>query len=161
MQEDIENRTVTLAINGGKLSARALKAAIVKLLTHMKNQSYKKSQAHKDVKPCGKQTVKQLIGQNQGVSNVELDNPAIREFDRIAKKYGVDYAVKKVKGDKPKYLIFFKAKDADAITAALQEYAKNRMDKEKRPSIRKLLQSLRDLVANRDPTRHKSQERSR
>lgn len=43
----------------------------------------------------GKQTVKQLIGQNQGVSNLEITDPSIREFEKIARKYGVDYAVKK------------------------------------------------------------------
>ena len=155
MQEDIENRTVTLAINSSKLTGRVLKSAFSKVLAHRQNKP------HKDVTPHGKQTVKQLVSQNQGVSNVELDNPAIKDFERIARKYGVDYAIKKVKGDKPKYLIFFKARDADAITSALKEYASDRAQKQNRPSIRKLLQTLRDAVANRDPTKHKSQERSR
>ena len=45
------------------------------------------------VKPKGKQTVKKLIGQDQGVSNIEVTDSSIRDFDRIARKYGVDYAV--------------------------------------------------------------------
>ena len=54
--------------------------------------------------------MKQLIGQNQGVSNIEINDPSIRDFERIARKYGVDYAVKKVRSTSPpKYLIFFKA----------------------------------------------------
>ena len=70
--------------------------------------------------PHGKQTVKQLIGQNQGVSNIEITDPSIREFEKIARKYGVDYAVKKDRSSSPpKYLIFFKGRDADALTAAL------------------------------------------
>lgn len=63
--------------------------------------------------------MKQLIGQNQGVSNIEINDPSIRDFERIARKYGVDYAVKKDRSTSPpKYLIFFKARDADALTAA-------------------------------------------
>ena len=59
--------------------------------------------------PHGKQTVKQLIGQNQGVSNIEITDPSIKEFEKIARKYGVDYAVKKDRSSSPpKYLIFFK-----------------------------------------------------
>ncbi len=58
--------------------------------------------------PHGKQTVKQLIGQNQGVSNIEITDPSIKEFEKIARKYGVDYAVKKDRSSSPpKYLIFF------------------------------------------------------
>ena len=49
-------------------------------------------------------------GQNQGVSNIEINDPSIRDFERIARKYGVDYAVKKDRSTSPpKYLIFFKA----------------------------------------------------
>ena len=65
MQEDIEDRTVTLMVNSTKFTGRTLKNAIAKLLHHMKNQSSKQVVHH------GKQTVKQLIGQDQGVSNIE------------------------------------------------------------------------------------------
>ena len=115
--------------------------------------------------PHGKQTVKQLIGQNQGVSTVESNDPDIKAFDRIARKYGVDYAVKKVKTiDKPKYVIFFKARDADALKQALTEYAdKVTTQKERKPSV---LQKLRDYVAvvqnrvlERSKDKQKGQER--
>ena len=53
------------------------------------------------MKPQGKQTVKQLIGQNQGVSNIEITDPSIKEFEKIARKYGVDYAVKKDRSSSP------------------------------------------------------------
>lgn len=67
--------------------------------------------------------MKQLIGQNQGVSNIEITDSNIKSFERVARKYGVDFALKKDKsGDIPKYLVFFKARDADALTAAFREY---------------------------------------
>ena len=73
---------------------------------NVKTQKANKARAS-PVIPHGKQTVKQLIGQNQGVSTVESNDPDIKAFDRIARKYGVDYAIKKIKTpDKPKYVSF-------------------------------------------------------
>ena len=83
--------------------------------------------------------MKQLIGQNQGISNIEINDPSIRDFERIARKYGVDYAVKKDRSaSPPKYLIFFKARDADALTAAFTEYTGKKVkkaEKTERPSV--------------------------
>ena len=130
----------------------------------MKVQKANKARAS-PVIPHGKQTVKQLIGQNQGVSTVESNDPDIKAFDRITRKYGVDYAVKKVKTiDKPKYVIFFKARDSDALKQALTEYADRvTTQKERKPSV---LQKLRDYVAvvqnrvlERSKDKQKGQER--
>ena len=42
----------------------------------------------------------------------------IKDFDRVARKYGIDYAVKKDTTEEiPKYLVFFKARDGDALNA--------------------------------------------
>lgn len=97
MQEDVEMKTVMLVINGSKLTGRTLKSAIQKLLAHMRDHS------RRDVTPHGKQTVKQLLQKDQGASTIEINDPSIKDFERIARKYGVDYAIKKCKGDKPKY----------------------------------------------------------
>ena len=118
MQEEVEQRTVTLAVNTSKMTANVLKSAISKYL------AYRKEKAKQGpVKPCGKQSVKQLVGQDQGVTNIEITDKNIKDFERIARKYGIDFALKKDKtGDIPKYLVFFKARDADALTAAFKEY---------------------------------------
>ena len=124
MQEDIEHRAVTLAINAGKMTGRTFRNALAKLLHFLKN----KHQQHKQVKPRGKQSVKKLIGQNQGVTRVDLSHDDdVKQFEHVARKYGVDYAITKVKGEKPRYLIFFKARDNDALTAALEEYTAQRV----------------------------------
>ena len=67
MQEEVENRAVTLVISATKLTGRLLKAAILKYLASRKEKRLQKARAAPE-KPTGKQTVKQLIGQNQGVS---------------------------------------------------------------------------------------------
>ena len=151
MQEEVENRTLTLVVNGTKFTGRLLKAAITKYMAHRKAKKLEK-QKNRDspVIPKGKQTVKQLIGQNQGVSNIEINDPSIRDFERIARKYGVDYAVKKDRSTSPpKYLIFFKARDADALTAAFSEYTQKKVkktDRSERPSVLEKLAQFKELV---------------
>ena len=153
MQEEVENRTVSLAIRSSKLTADVLKKAITKYLAYR----IEKSKAKAVMKPTGKQTVKELIGQNQGVSNIEITEKNIKGFDRVARKYGVDYAVKKdTSGEIPKYLVFFKARDADALTAAFTEFASKEKNREK-PSVIKHLRDLKapEIAKDAQRVRHK------
>ena len=71
MQEEVENRTLTLVVSGTKFTGRLLKAAISKYMAHCKEKKLQKQRSRDaPVTPHGKQTVKQLIGQNQGISNL-------------------------------------------------------------------------------------------
>ena len=142
MQEEVENRTVNLMISTTKLTWRAL------VTGYRKFQQYRaKVKAGKEA-PHGKQTVKKLIGQNKGVSSIDIANTGIRDFDRIAKKYGVDYAIKKDRSvSPPKYLVFFKARDADALTAAFNEYSAKQMNRSQNPSVLKQLSRFKELAA--------------
>lgn len=157
MQEEVEHKTVALAISAGKLTGRVLKKAILKLLEHQKNKK-----AHPDI-PQGKQSVKQLAKQGQGMTSIEITDQNIKDFERVAKKYGVDFAVMKDKHQAPpKYVVFFKGKDADAITNAFKEYTADMVKKAARPSV---LAELRKLVALAKNTviqkvKHKDKEQS-
>ena len=144
MQEEVEQRTVTLAVNTSKMTANVLKSAISKYL------AYRKEKAKQGpVKPCGKQSVKQLVGQDQGVTNIEITDKNIKDFERIARKYGVDFALKKDKtGDIPKYLVFFKARDADALTAAFKEYTAKTDRKKERPSVLQKLRKFKEAAVD-------------
>lgn len=161
MQEEVESRTVTLIVSGTRFTGNLLKAAISKYLAHRKEKKQQKSR-DAPVKPQGKQTVKQLVGQNQGVSNLEITDPSVREFEKIARKYGVDYAVKKDRSTTPpKYMIFFKARDADALTAAFTEYSSRKVKKASRPSVLAKLNHFKDLVKNAITDHTKKKERER
>ena len=166
MQEEVENRTLTLIVSGTKFTGRLFKAAVSKYMAHRKEKKLEKQRSRDSpVTPKGKQTVKQLIGQNQGVSNIEINDPSIRDFERIARKYGVDYAVKKDRSaSPPKYLIFFKARDADALTAAFTEYTGKKVkkaEKTERPSVLAKLAQFKELLKNTvvDRSRRKELER--
>lgn len=166
MQEEVENRTLTLVVSGTKFTGRLFKAAISKYMAHRREKKLVKQRSRDSpVTPKGKQTVKQLIGQNQGVSNIEINDPSIRDFERIARKYGVDYAVKKDRSTSPpKYLIFFKGRDADALTAAFSEYTQKKVkkaDRSERPSVLEKLAQFKELLKNTvvDRSRRKELER--
>ena len=161
MQEEVENRTLTLVVSGTKLTGRLFKAAIAKYMAYRKEKKLQKQRSRDaPVIPHGKQTVKQLIGQNQGVSNIEITDPSIREFEKIARKYGVDYAIRKDASQQPpRYIVFFKARDADALTAAFKEYSAAVMKKKDRPSVLKALKKMKELVASiPDKVRNKDKE---
>ena len=114
------------------------------------------------VKPTGKQTVKQLIGQNQGVSNIEVTDSNIKSFERVARKYGVDYAIKKDRsGEIPKYLVFFKARDTDALTAAFTEFTAKQVQQKDKPSIIAQIRSLAEHIRAISKDRVKNKEKGR
>ena len=163
VQEEVENKTLTLVVNGSKLTGRMLKSAISKYLAHRKEVKVEKRRSRDSpVVPHGKQTVQQLIGQNQGVSNIEISDPSIKDFERIARKYGVDYAIKRDKSsDPPKFLIFFKSRDADALTAAFNEYAGEKVRKASRPSVLQRLAKFKEQVKKAVVNREKRKELER
>ena len=110
----------------------------------------------------GKQSVKELIGQNQGVSRMPIGDASIRDFEREARKYGVDFAVTKDKSvHPPQYTVFFKARDNDALQQIADSLMAKQLNAEKKPSIVKQLEKLKSLVASLpSKVRHKEQEHS-
>ena len=155
MQEEVENKTVALAINGGKLTVRTLRAAMLKVLAEIE----KKNKDSPKI-PHGKQTVKELAEQNQGMSNIEVTDKNIKSFERVARKYGVDFAVKRDKAvTPPRYLVFFKGRDADAITSAFTEFTAKTVKKAARPSVLAQLKKFSELVKNSITDRVKNREK--
>lgn len=153
MQEEVENRTVNLAISTTKLTGRTLVAAFRKYMQHRANKAHEK--------PTGEQSIKELIGQDQGASNIPIDRTDIKGFKKILDKYGVDYAVTKDASQKPpRFLVFFKARDGDALTAAFREYSAQLAHKEKKPSVLAQLNKFKELIASLPrKVREKKQER--
>ena len=158
MQEEVENKTLTLIINGSKLTGRTLKSAMDRYLAHLWNKKMNRQSG--SVTHKGKQTVKQLVGQGRGVSQTEVPDASVRDFDRVARKYGVDYAIKKER-DPPRFLVFFKAQDTGAIEAAMKEYTQNKVRKASRPSVLAKLAQFKELVKKPVIDREKRKERER
>lgn len=160
MQEEVENRTVNLAISTTKLTGRSLVNAFRAYLNHRRNVKARKASIQ-DTHIVGEQTIDQLLGQNQGATNIEIEKTEIAGFKRILNKYGVDYAITKDRSQEPPhFLVFFKARDGDALTAAFKEYSAAMAKKAERPSMLELLAKMKVLVASLPrKVREKAQER--
>ena len=102
-----------------------------------------------------------MIGQGQGAKTIEITDENIKSFSRIAKKYNVDFSVKRDRTTQPpKYLVFFKGKDADVITQAFKEFVKVNEKKKQRVSIRAKLKQFQKNIAQ-DNDRERTRERNK
>lgn len=154
MQEEITGKAVALIVDGTKMTEQVLEKALQKFL---EAQKHKSPQMHR-----GKQTLKQLAGQNAGLANIEITDKNIKAFTHVAKKYHVDFALKKdTTAEQPRYLVFFKSRDADAITAAFQEFASRKMGRDEKPSIRERLAQAREQAAQTVEHRTLDREKAR
>ena len=145
MQEEVNEKTISLCIKGGKMTAQILKAALIKLLAEMDK---KKQQAKGEKSQC-KQSIKSLQKSGAQITNIVVTDNNIKSFDRVARKYGIDYSLKKVEQEgKSEYLVFFKAKDVDVMTAAFKEYTSETLKKQKRESVRQKLEKVKEELSN-------------
>ena len=153
MQEEVEQRIVSLMISCGKLGEQEFRKAVAKLLEQLKSDHQKHQ--YSKANPHGKMTAK-----DKGLQSIEVTDQNIGSFNRIARKYGIDFAPFKVKGEK-RYMVFFKAPDADAMTAAFKEYTAKQVRKAERPSVLEKLQHFKSLIqaAVVDRTKRKELER--
>ena len=154
MQEDIERRTVAISISAAKLTGRVLAKALSAIARKIQ-QECKESQT-----PHGKQSVKKLMNHGTATNSIPLDGDT-KLFDQIARKYNVDYAFHKT--GPGKYLLFFKAGQADAITACFSEYSKRVMERGTgRPSILQQLKKFAEFIKSKivEPQQHERTRQS-
>lgn len=164
MQDEVNQKVVTLCINGGKISARILKNALVKFLRKMEQMKREQRQAARasgqQKEPAAyhrKQSMEKLMKQNCQLTNIEVTDGNIKSFEKYARKYNIDFSLKKdTSVSPPRYFVFFKAKDVDIMTAAFKEYTGKQLSKEKKPSLRKKLSLAKERMA-----KHREREKDR
>ena len=138
MQEELEQRTVSVTVQAAKLSGRVLKAAIAAALRKMEQE--------RNTPKVGRNTLKRLAGRDGGMNTIEVSG-RIRSFERYARKHQVRYHIEKEVGvDPPRWTVYFKANQADALTAAFKEYTKKDLSRESRPSMLAKLHKFRELA---------------
>lgn len=160
MEEETTQKTIALVMNGAKLSARELRNMMKMYLDHHSRQKSRTSHrktVHKKV------SVKELVGQDAGAKTIEISDSNIKCFEQTAKKYNIDFAVKKDRTkDPPKYLVFFKAKDQDVMEQAFREFVYVNEKKKERPSVREKLNRSKEVVSlnkNREKSLEKNKDR--
>ena len=150
IDEEISRSTIAISVRASKLTARGLAYALREAA-----KKIRKSQT-----PQGKQTVKQLLRHGGEASAIDLPGRA-KDFDRVARRWGVDYAIKRV--EKGKYLLFFKAKQADAITGCFSEYSRRMMNRgrDRRVPLREQLKRAQELVRDQPRQKERTKEAER
>lgn len=131
-------------MKASKLTARSLAYAL-RAVGRKIAKEYRASKT-----PHGKQSVKKLMAHGVATNSIELSGDT-KTFDRVARKWNVDYAFYKAGPDK--YLLFFKSGQADAITACFSEYSKKVLNKSRsrRTPIRDQLKQGADQLAKDKP----------
>ena len=129
MQDEVNEKTVSLCIRCGKVTANLLKAAMKKALVKMEQEKQKlqgqkqPKQDKEDKTYRGKQSMDKLMKQNVQLSNIEITDGNIKSFERVAKKYRLDFALKKDSSTKPPtYYVFFKGQDTEMMNLAFKKY---------------------------------------
>ena len=154
MQEEIEQKTIALAVKTGKLTGQVLQAAMKKFLAARQSA---KSNPHQD-----RQSLRQLKKDGCALSNIEITDSNIGLFRPCAKKYGIDFTLRKDRTTHPpRYIVIFKSKQADNLEQAFKEFTAKKLKQQERPSIRKALSAMKQKAAAKDKQRAKEKVKER
>lgn len=179
MEEQVNQKTISMAIQSSKSAGRALVTVLQMYERHIKEveresiQKQNQKQAQKQTKKAQKaqnkvgpqkMKIKELVGTGSGIGKVQLKDDDIKKFERVARKYGVKYSINKDKTSKPPtYYFFFQSKDTEVINKAFQDFLGKQLKREKKPTIAQTLQKFKALVAKSktidDKTRNKEHVR--
>ena len=156
MQEDIEQRTLTLIISGTKHTGRLLKAAISKYLAHRKEKKLQKGRDSPEVQSYGKVSMDELQKRYGDMREVDVQDKSLRSFDRYARQYRVTYSVRT--NGKGQYQVFFKAPNEANMQTAFEKYAGKKLQKAQRPSVLAKLAKFKEMVKKPIADRAKRKE---
>lgn len=143
IDEEISRSSIAISVRASKLTARGV-AYVLRAAARQIAKRYRAAQ-----RPHGRQSVKKLMGHGENVNSIEVESPQL--FDRMARRFHVDYAFYQTGPDK--YLLFFKAGQADAITACFESYSRKLLGKSKsnRIPIREQLKRAAEQLAREKP----------
>lgn len=154
MQEEIEQKTIALAVKTGKLTGQVLQAAMKKFLAVRQTA---KSNPHQ-----GRQSLRHLKKDGCALSNIEITDANIGLFRPCAKKYGIDFTLRKDRSTHPpRYIVIFKSKQADNLEQAFKEFTAKKLKQQEHPSIRKTLSAMKQKSAAKDKQRAKEKVKER
>lgn len=159
MQDEVNTKVIALVIKGGRISAEVLEKALKKFVEEIEKAQ---KQASRPKTYRGRQSIKHLVEQNAAISNIEVTDGNIKSFEHTARKYGIDYALKKDTSEQPpRYLVFFKGRDVDVMTQAFKEFSARTIKQKEKPSLRQKLsrQKEQSKSQHREQAKVKSKDR--
>ena len=154
MQEEVTQKTIAISIQATKLTASVLQKAIKQPLVAGKNKLQQPAQ--------GKQTLRQLRKHRASLSNIDITEQNIKAFSSVAKKYHMDFALKKdATTQPPHFIVFFKGNDKDTMEQAFKEFAAKNLNLDKKPSVRNLLSQMKEKAKQKSLNREKVKTKER
>ena len=89
-----------------------------------------------------------MTKQGASLANVEVSGDDIGTFKRTARKYNIDFSLKRDDSETPpKWIVFFRAKDSQAIESAFKEFSAVTLKyKTKKPSMLQRLAKFKELA---------------
>ena len=154
MQEEVTQKTIAFSIKSAKLTIQVLQAAARKFL---ETQNKGKTKLRH-----GQQSLKQLKKHGAALSNIEITDANIGLFKPCAKKYDIDFTLRKDRTTHPpRYIVIFKSKQADNLEQAFKEFTAKKLKQQERPSIRKTLAVLKEKAAARSSQQAKEKIKER
>ncbi len=156
MGEEVSREAISFCIRGVRITdAELVKACRIFLSVWQTGRGHNRYAR-------GKQTLKQLIGQNTETTNIEISDGNIKSFERVARKYGIDFALKKDKScQPPKYYVFFKARDMEAMTGAFKEFVAKNEKKNARRTFKEVLKKFTEIAQSCSREVEKTKAKSR
>ena len=129
MTDEVSNQTLCMALSAERITATVLRDV---MRDYLHGRSKNSRNRHKTVAK-GRQSLKKLQESGAELTTITISDDNIRSFQRYARKYHVTYALKKDK-QTGKFFVFFKARDADSLHAAMTEFVeKKTIEIDKKP----------------------------
>lgn len=152
MQEEITQKMISLMVSATKMTGRVLAQAMQIYLQNFKEQQR--------VIPKGKQSLADLEKQNTALASIEITNKNIGSFKRTAKKYEIDFALKKDRTKQPPlYYVFFKGRDEERISMAFNEYSQKILKRKEKKSVQEELKQEKAAEKTQNRQREKINDR--
>ncbi|MCR5129074.1 MAG: PcfB family protein [Lachnospiraceae bacterium] len=155
MQEEATQKTIALVFRATSFTAKHFEAVLREAKRDLEHQQNKiqtrraQSRASRPRRPRqrhGQMTVSQLVGQGQGASTMTIPDD-IRAFERIARRYNVDFAIQRDRSVRPpKYTVFFKAKDTDVLKECFKDYLAHQDRRRDRTPFKERLKNMKEKV---------------
>ena len=162
MQEEVNDKTIALCVRTGRMTADTLRQALMMVLRekYYRSRYGANQKAESEITVHGKTSLKQLMKEGSELTNIEITDNNIKSFEKVARKYSVDYSLKKDNSmDPPRYMVFFRARDVDVMTAAFRECTGISMNKEQKKSeTQKLQKALEKSISHRERSRSKQKQ---
>ena len=97
----------------------------------------------------GKQSLESLMASGDKLATLPLDSKSIKSFQKIARKYGIDYSLEKdLNKDPPRHTLTYRAKDTDTMMSAFKEYLNKTLAKQKskKPTYQQRMKNAKDRM---------------